>query len=130
MRGLRRRVARLEAAAAAAADAGAPDPAAGEAARWAFACLDLVAAARVGGRLTDECAAAAVALFDATARAGAAEDLPALLRAATGRHGAGRVVGELAPLWAAWRAVPAEEAAAVVRGAVSGALAGADVSVA
>jgi hypothetical protein len=130
VRGLRRRVAPLEAAAVAAAIAE-PDPAAGEAARrWAIACLDLAVAARVRGRLTDKCNLAAMALFGAAVRGETAEDLPELLRAAAARHGAERVVGELAPLWAAWWAMPEDEAAAVVRDAVSAARAGEDAAVA
>jgi hypothetical protein len=46
-----------------------------------------------------------------------------LLRAAVGRHGAERVIEELAPFWMIQLDAPAEDAAAAVREMVSEALA-------
>jgi hypothetical protein len=91
--------------------------------RQTAAFLDEFAAAKSSGRLSDECGAFLHKYVEAAVRGEAAREGPALLRAAVGRHGAERVIEELAPFWAIQMGAPAEGAAAAVREMVSEALA-------
>ena len=102
-----------------AADAARPDPDAHAAELKVAAFLDEFTAALASERLSDGCRAFLSSYTKATIRGEADPGGPALLRAAVERHGAERVVEELAPFWAIQLDASAEDAAAAVRELVS-----------